>query len=393
MSVPDCTYCLGTRGDTALTQEHVWPAALGGRLAPPTFQTPRVCKTCNNLAGQFVDAAYLKSWFVKNEAISAQQLFDPDQPRASSLMYMGFENSFPTAEGEVCERWIGPAGDHVYHIHTKDDARWETVAGGDFIKRRKSDGGRAYIVLTSNVEYWAVTSLLSFAAWFPFATRRCITQIGGTVPDFGVMWRDQEPVSEREATEIAYIRGRPDGEQVLANIPVQVDFADRFLAKLSLGLADSILGPAAVRSPYADHLRTALWTRDPEVRAALPIKGVGFWAGDQQLSAVAQALHAPGAWTILLWAQREALTCVIVSPGGRPMMTVVSDDSSLWPEHIGSTYGQGVVHIAIPERQEWLGPIPLANVIATKLGNMRDATLARLDAMREEGKRVPAKLG
>ncbi len=393
MSAPDCTYCLGVRGDTALTQEHVWPAALGGRLAPPTFQTPRVCRTCNNLAGQFVDAAYLKSWFVKNEAISTQQLLDPDQPRASSLMYMGFENSFPTAEEEVCERWIGPAGDHVYHIHAKDDARWETVAGGDFIKRRKSDGGRAYIVLTSNVEYWMVTSLLSFAEWFPFAARRCITQVGEITQDFGVMWCDQEPVSERESAEIAYIRARPDGEQVLASIPIQVDFADRFLAKLSLGLADSILGPAAVRSPYADHLRTALWARDPKARASLPIKGVGFLAGDQKLGTVAQAIHAPGAWTILLRALTETLSCVVVSPGGRPMMTVVSDDSSLWPDHIGPNYGQGVVHIAIPERREWLGPIPLANVIATKLGAMRDPALARLAALREEAKRVPAKLG
>jgi len=100
---------------------------LGGAACPEIFQTEQVCRRCNSLAGQWIDGVFLKSWFVQNETgINAQLYLDPKKPGISPLFYMGFDEEIPLPEGEVCERWIGPAGAHIYHIHQRDDERWHS---------------------------------------------------------------------------------------------------------------------------------------------------------------------------------------------------------------------------------------------------------------------------
>src|SRR5579872_4478640 len=112
---PRCIYCDGRRGDPTFSDEHIWPAALGGDACPPEiFRTNQVCTRCNNIAGQWVDAAFFKSVFVQHEVgQSARSYLDPEAPGVLPPTYMGFDTELPLADGTACERWLGAAGDHI----------------------------------------------------------------------------------------------------------------------------------------------------------------------------------------------------------------------------------------------------------------------------------------
>jgi hypothetical protein len=385
-----CIYCEGRRGDPKFSLEHIWPQALGGAACPKIFQTDQVCRRCNSLAGQWIDGAFLKSWFLLNEAgINAHLYLDPKKPGASPLFYMGFDEEIPLPKEEVCERWIGPAGAHIYHIHQRDDERWYGFAGGDFLHRQRLDAGRAYIVLTSPTAYWVLASLLSFVAYFPEAKRRCLTTVMGLPDTINVLAPDAGPISASEATEIAFIRGRPDDRAHHHRLSISVDFSDRFLAKLGVGLAHTILGPAVSASPYVGELRGAMWCQDPEERSRFQMRGTGFWRDGSTDDLFSKFAGWPGAWTILLSPQRQGFAVVLFTPSGRPMTIMLSDDPSLWPPHIGSEYGAGLFYVVVPERESAFGPIPLLDFVSHKLGRRRHADLLTLEAMKTDRSLLP----
>jgi hypothetical protein len=379
-----CIYCDGRRGDPKFSDEHIWPAALGGEACPADiFRTHQVCTSCNNIAGQWVDGAFFKSVFIQQEvALSALRYLDPTTPGVLPLIYMGFDAEIPLAEGMVCERWLGAAGAHIYHIHEKDDDRWAVFAGGDFIRRRM-DAGRVYIAIASPSVYWARTALVSVVAHFPKAKRRSLTTfVGLETPGF---LRPTESIAPEEAREIDFIFARPNLQN--QHLPMQVDFSDRFLAKLSIGLAHTILGSTASASPYADKLRRLLWSRDASERSNLGVKGSSFWTAQDPIAA--KALGWPGAWSIYLMAIQEGFAVNLCTPGGRMMTMSASDDPSLWPAHIGSSYGQGVVYVIVPQRSWAVGPIPFLHFVAHKEGSIRHPYLAGLDAMRIDPAQLP----
>src|SRR5258707_13785841 len=144
----NCIYCEGRRGDSQFSKEHIWPAALGGDACPEIFRTFQVCRRCNSLAGQWADGAFLKSWFLQNEAgVNSLLYMNPDQPGVAPLAYMGFDEEIVTADDEICERWIGPAGAHIYHIHLRDEERWHSFAGGGFLRWKRTAPGPRQLCL------------------------------------------------------------------------------------------------------------------------------------------------------------------------------------------------------------------------------------------------------
>jgi hypothetical protein len=87
-----CIYCGQGKPEEEFTLEHIWPDALGGDLLPALFQTNDVCQRCNNLAGLFVDGAFLKSWLGQAErATSPYDYLDLDinLNSVTPLNYMG----------------------------------------------------------------------------------------------------------------------------------------------------------------------------------------------------------------------------------------------------------------------------------------------------------------
>jgi hypothetical protein len=295
---------------------------------------------------------------------------------------MGFDTELPLAEGLVCERWLGPAGDHIYHVHQKDDDRWVVYAGGDFMHRR-CDAGRVYVVFTSHHVYWVQTTLTSVRTFFPKAIRRSLTSfVGMETPGF---LAPDERVTPDEAAEIEFIYRRPNQQQ--QHLPLQIDFADRFLAKLSLGFGQTILGPAVSAGPYADKLRNLLWSRDASERGQFGVKGSGYW--DARDLRAAQLLNWPGAWCIAFSALREGFGLNICTPNGKVMTMNASDDPTLWPGGVFEMYYPGIVYVVIPQRRAAFGPIPILQFIAHRSGSWRHPELARLDALKVDPAQLP----
>ena len=52
------------KSDSEFSLEHIWPDKLGGALCSSLFKTRDVCKRCNNVAGVFIDGAFIKSAFL-----------------------------------------------------------------------------------------------------------------------------------------------------------------------------------------------------------------------------------------------------------------------------------------------------------------------------------------
>jgi hypothetical protein len=193
------------------------------------------------------------------------------RPAILPLTYLGIEEDFPVQLGEVCERWIGPSGDQIYHVHKTDEDKWYGYAGGDFIRRKQGDAGRAYIGLTASHEYWALTGLLSFIAYFPRARFFTVTICAGLPDQLTNCFTPEAEATPIEAAELAWIRNRPSGLRGL-RASLRLDFSDRFLAKLALGLGHSIIGGRFADSAYAQELRKLLWRRDMSEDCAATIK-------------------------------------------------------------------------------------------------------------------------
>lgn len=387
----DCIYCEGRSGDAEFTLEHIWPQALGGSACSDIFKTRQVCRRCNNTVGQWVDGAFLKSFFIQGEnAVAAHAYLDPNKSSAPPLVYAGFEQEFPLGKDEVCERWIGPAGESIYHIHQRDDDRWSTISGGNYIQRKSGDGGRAYIALTSPSMYWHETALKSFVRHFPKASRRCVTPVDGAPLPEKVKAFDEDPINDKERTEISFIRSRPVGTQHMS-LPVNVNFSDRFLAKLSIGLAHTILGPSVSASPYVSELRKLLWSKSPDEPRDIAVFGSGFWDNRGADDRIMKSFPWLGAWMIALVPFKDAFGLVLYTPGGKGMSMMISDDPSLWPQDTCEKYGQGVVHLIVPERQLAVGPIPLLRYVAHKGGGWKHPDLEALERMRIDINSLPQK--
>ncbi len=383
-----CIYCWGRSGDPSFSLEHIWPQSLGGAFMPDLFKTDQVCKRCNSLAGQFVDGAFLKSWFLAAENTSAAHRYlDKDKPSAMPLFYHGVSEDFPCAPEETCERWIGPSGDHIYHIHTKDDDRWDTFAGGDVIKRNR-DPGRAYMALTSEHPYWFATSALSFLARFEGARHRLLSQVEGL--DFGPKLLNpfQEPISDVERDEVNFILNMPNWQS--AKVPMQIDFAERFLCKLAIGLAYKALGHGVMETPYVTELRRGLWTTGFQERQTLRVRGKNFWSQTDDQHAL-DMLHWSGAWVISLNAFPDGFAITVITPGGRHLGILATEGHKGWAPEAGPIYSPGQVYLVVPQRQTVVGPLPMTVYSSFKAGLDRNQHLEQLRAMETQISDLPPK--
>jgi len=377
-----CIYCAGRRGDSAMSLEHIWPQSLGGAASPQLFKSNDVCETCNSLAGLWVDGAFLKSWFVTNESsMSARQYLDPAVPGIAPFHYMGIDQEFPNQAEHICERWTGQAGEHIYHIHLADQDRWYGYAGGDIIRRKKVDAGRAYLVLTSQSTYWNLTALKSFVVQFKGVRLFCLTKVQGMPIDLATVFTNENEASAIENSEIAWIRARPNGAIQQMRASLRLDFSDRFLAKLSLGIGANLFGEAFCSSPYAGELRKLLWPKSATHDDLPKIRGQNFWQ-ENILSAKSLDVGWPGVWTILLNGVREGFALHVCTPGGRGMTMAISEDNQLCSSAEFQSYHLGSMFFAIPARQTFIGPVSLPNFLAHRLGNYNDPILASMEALK-----------
>lgn len=379
-----CIYCGNRKPEEEFTLEHILPSAIGGSLSPEIFQTEDVCGACNHTLGLFVDGAFIKGFFRNNEdAMAARQYLDLwSDSSILPLIYMGVLESVSLADDQICEIWLGACGERIYHFHQRDEPRYDTFAGGNPIQRKK-DRGRAYLILTSKNELWVGLALRSFAKSFARARRHAV--------NFEIQGQGRIPFVE-EPDELAWnesriIRNLGEGVHK-QRIALDLNFEQRFLAKLAVGLGFNILGPLVLDSTYARHLRNALWEQDPLAREKIPLRGSGFPYGiprnvDEKVVAWA------GAYTLLLKISGPYFVFTFYTPSQKGMHIVIADDPKLWPDAVVRRYRDGQIYLCLPQIPKFIGPIWFPEYLSHRLRNSRLEVLADLECRRVDTGALP----
>ena len=364
-----CLTCGRDKPAADFLPKSLWPSALGGTGAPDPFLNGSLCATCRTLCDLTVDGAFLKSWFMQAElARAAREFIDPATPGPAPLAYLGLAADFPVKAGEICERWTAQSGEAVYFVGPDTESGWVGYGRGDELVAAAPDPGRVILNLTSPSHYWSLSALASVAAHFPQATRCCVTDIaqlkhhadqgGGLRPD-----------------EIEFFRSRGNRQKIL-NTGLKVDFSQRFLIKLALGLGQSLFGETFTATIEARKLRKSFWDQVPRA-PAMP----------------GEALVWPGAWALTLDVRNGAFGLFITTPAGRAMSVAIAGDDMLWAGSTHAALRQGQCFLAIPQRQIFSGPWPLAYCLAHRDSTRPHTALAALDALRNASKNLPSRQG
>lgn len=385
-----CLYCGLEKPDDAFSDEHIWPDALGGDYLPrAVWRTDEVCQRCNSLSGLFVDGSFIRSWMGQAELSngSLEYLAGKGKPAAIPLDYLGPIQNVPVPQGHVADYWAGPCGANIIHIRPDDgDEQWASYAGGD-PKAKKAKAGRAYIALTSEDEFWILVSLLSFKRHFDRAERFIVNA------DFPPKWRFKKPdrndpiQAEDMKTVDAVINCSRTGSQLQTQIAVSFDLGSRMLAKLGLAVGYKLLGPEFPRTDYALNLRRGMREANVQKRRSIPVRGSGFLAS-LGLGGAEKVLAWPGGWVLMISLVQGNLGLCVISPSGRSMMVLISEDQSLVGA-LAPQYKDGTIWVTVPAAKEAIGPIPLAAYLAHQTNAQALPALTTLASKRGERAQLP----
>jgi hypothetical protein len=380
-STMGCIYCDREKPSAEFSLEHIFPDSLGGSLCGDIFKTRRVCQRCNNLSGLFIDGPFIKSWFRNNhDAVASREYLTLDANDSTlPLVYMGELRVISTGE-EVCESWLGPCGEHIYHFHRRDDERFATYLGGDPIARRK-DAGRAYLALTASHPWWISLALRSFKAHFLRARRYALNF---QIPDDQVDNPFVHATDEEAQHDIEKIQSLGNGPRDV-NMSININAEARFMAKVARAVGYNLFGEPFLATPYAGHLKDAMWEQDPERASNIPVYGTGFWgrAGDNTQN----LLSWRGAYTVVLLPGKERFGLSLFTPAGRSAHIAVSDTPSFWRE-VPELHG-GQVYVVLPQAKKFVGPVPLFEYAAHVAGSWKHAALLGIEACRLDSSMLP----
>jgi len=267
-----CIYCYKECQPSEFSLEHIFPKSLGGNLPGDYFETNQVCVRCNSLMGRYVDGAFIKSWFTKNyKAEDATRYIDLENGSPLPLIYMGICNDVQTVDDEVCEMWLGPCGDPIYHFHKiDDDNQYDSYAGGDVIARKK-DPGYAFLFLTTKHEQWIKVVLLSFRYGF----RKAARYPGNfDIEDANTRAKYIESVPDNKRSLLENLKGL--GGQTHRNTFVfKTGIEKRFLCKVGIGMGFKLFGQKYLESDYYHELKHGLWNFGKDDSEEFNILGSG----------------------------------------------------------------------------------------------------------------------
>lgn len=372
-----CIYCGLEKPSSKRTLEHLWPRRLGGASAPDFFKTRDVCGRCNNNVGLFVDGEFRRSFFMSVATISAALPFlDPSRCMPLPLAYAGV---IPVAlgDGEICERWIGPRGEGIFHFRKRDDIdHFATYAGGDPIRRKRRDPGRVYMSFSRPNLFWIETALLSVRAAFPRAPLRLLTRT-----DVSQIVERCSPEDDQSRSDRAYLEPIWREKQGQSTMQINLDYGMRFQAKLALGLGYSLFGQAFAQLPYEETLRSVLRETNPERRATLPFIGSSILAPPPP-DPVIDRLAYGGAFTFLFNGSRHGVFLTIFTPNRRRLDTQIAPGPLRLPSDLLDRHQGSFVVLVLPGLGQSIGPISMGHYGLHRFGSAAHPALSQLDARR-----------
>ncbi|WP_437597727.1 HNH endonuclease [Sorangium sp. So ce590] len=374
-----CPYC-GYDKDCALfTDEHVLPRALGGNVQPTNPFRCRVCKDCNSACGRWIDGRFAKSWPIHNwKTDAARRTYDPNAEVAFPPSYIGTRSDWNQADGTICEFWLGPTGDHIYHFHEPyTDA--DVFAGRPpHIPATKVDPGTVFVAFVGTNPVWPPIVYRGARETFDEVTP---IHLVNAAPH-----RDSVPypalTTSRQQAQYNWIKSRPEGVMVPAQLAMDVDWGERFLIKFGIGLGATLLGGNFVTSQHSGVLRKALWERKPESRAQLGIRGSAFLARDEMQMPM---FAIPQCHTIVVMPVQGRLMALLNLYGRHEGMIQISDDQQLWECLIPE---EGRTWTIAPAFRRFVGPVSIIDFMNN--GEPETSPLRKqIDAILDSGVPLP----
>ncbi|WP_417821124.1 HNH endonuclease [Terasakiella sp.] len=276
-----CIYCEEEKGDKNFSSEHVIPKSLGGAQVPDRFKTQRVCETCNNNLGLFVDASFEKNWFISNwlHAIYPTDKIQ-DGFKEIPLICIGIlkEKAPFLQTDEICEYYLGPNHESIFWIRPDDERLFGYVGGNP--RTTKDANTRAYFFMSKKSESNAHAMLYSFK--HAFSGRKVDKILAGQIDGFEISKIGLRPPNEHEKTEIQWLDNYAfnQNEKVQCQIRHYGRFDIRFLSKLARGLSFCIWGDKVLQSPYSREIFKGIWLKNDE---PMPdTKNVSIFANQDQ---------------------------------------------------------------------------------------------------------------
>jgi hypothetical protein len=311
-----CPYCGEEKEGSSFTDEHVLPRALGGALEPTNPFKLRICRRCNEICGRYMDAPVVRSWLLRLGR--AGTLINVHDPHAGPLLlqFMGPVIGWSDPD-TVCDLWLGPTGDSVFHFHAPYTLE-ATMVGGAPGHGEHDPGVVLLGIVASNPE------------WHPIIVRSVKATFDGA-PIFGLNFAPRPP-KEYERHQ-AWIDALPREKET--NLSLDLACGERFTAKMGLGLGAIVLGPEYATSSDAASLRAYMRSADPVFRASLGLRGKALLGvpreGDEQV-------HTMFGWgachTIALLPMGDVLTLIVLLYGTHTMVVTVASQRSTWAHRV-----------------------------------------------------------
>ncbi len=302
---------------------------------------------------------------------------------------MGPLPDFETRPGEIVEFWMGPCGEQILHFRSADkEALWASYAGGDPRKgSKKSRWGRAYILLRSQEEFWTLVALASFKHHFKGARYLA----NADVPEGWTAFEAPDPADPIQNDDLKVVKAFIDkthrGEAVRAALSVPYDLGNRFLAKVALAVGYKMLGKQFLDTDYGKQLRYAFREADAKKRRASKVRGTGYLQ-ESPLAPMGEVLTWAGAWVLLIIVMGGSLSLSVVTPLGKIMTILISDDAKLIAG-LDKAANDGLVWLTIPSLGEAVGPLSFPDYLAHKSKAQADPTLTALEARRIDPASLP----
>ena len=356
-----CTYCgkvenyridLKYPDKYKFTREHILPGSLTGSLNNNPFVLKNVHQHCNNTAGTFIDKPFLDSFAVHNLLVEkAKDFANLEENPILPLAYMGVLEDVEH-DGMICECWLGPTGDSIYHLHkpySDDDTLPPFLGMPPTMKMadRKGlvDHGIAFLFVASNNPAWHRTIFFSFAKFFGKAKK----YLGNGPPPKGGAFLE---IAD-EHRDIHQRLKEMGGKQHNTSFKTDIFVEWRFMAKIALGFGTLMFGERFNNSGDADRLRKFLNAKTLEDRKEFSPQGIGFYQC-QQISGISQFVGWPAGQVVDIHpvGNRVALSFSIYA-----RLISVIELGELTGEYLDVLGNDGICYIIVPKRQKVIGPI------------------------------------
>jgi HNH endonuclease len=374
-----CLYCDRDKED--ITGEHVIPRSIGGNLKETNpFKLKEVCSECNNACGRYVDGPFIRGPLTHQAKVTTSvRAFNPGITESLPLNFMGQVEDLNFGS-RICELWLGPTGDRIYHFHDPYPLGQDSpavVGRPTYLREDQADPGFVFLFVRSNNPVWWPVIFKSVVQQFPggqLFLGSIPAKVEALAP-FAEALRGFSPL-RADLGELYQKLRALNGLQHQTTGRVSIDYGSRFLAKLALGLGGLFLDTSFRGSESADLLRKFLWTRKLEDRQRIPFRGRNFISDpDPNFARMAEFLSWPGGHLVMMLPRGRFFMMYAKFFDGESATGLISNE----PEHWRKVNEEGVVFIISPGLRKCVEPITLTAFILHRTGQLIASSLSELE--------------